>query len=104
MALNASRYISIEALRGDMGWNTFRETYMKATLMNEVMLERMEDRRIARKIYLWNVRSSRWKKCIKIVDRSGMLVVWVHIFSKGRESVYEWKVMNRKKKKKIRVG
>ena len=52
MALNASRYISIEALRGDMGWNTFRETYMKATLMNEVMLERMEDRRIARKIYL----------------------------------------------------
>ena len=30
-----------------------------------------------------------------------MLVVWVHIFSKGRESVYEWKVMNRKKKKKL---
>ena len=26
-ALNAPRYAAIEALRGDMGWSTFRETY-----------------------------------------------------------------------------
>ena len=27
MALNAPRYASVEALRGDMGWSTFRETH-----------------------------------------------------------------------------
>ena len=33
MALNAPRYAAaIEALRGDMGWSTFRERHMKATL------------------------------------------------------------------------
>ena len=46
MALNAPRYAAaIEALRGDMGWSTFRERHMKATLR----LERMEDTRLARK-------------------------------------------------------
>ena len=41
-------------------------------------------------------RSSRWnKKCIKIKDRSVMLVKWVHRFLKGSQSVHEWKVMNR---------
>ena len=32
MALNAPRYAAVEALRGDMGWSTFRERHMKATL------------------------------------------------------------------------
>ena len=27
MALNAPRYAAIEALRGDMGWSTFRERH-----------------------------------------------------------------------------
>ena len=30
-----------------------------------------------------------------MVDRSGMLVMWVHLFSEGRERVYEWKMMNK---------
>ena len=51
---------------------------------------------MARKVYLWNVRSSRWgKKCIKMVDRSGMLVRWVHRPFEGRENVCEWRMMNR---------
>ena len=78
MALNAPRYAAVEALRGDMGWSTFREKHMKATLKYKVRLERME----------WNVKSSRWeKKCMNMVDRSGMLIKWVHRFSEGRESV-----------------
>ncbi|MPD02143.1 hypothetical protein E2C01_097702 [Portunus trituberculatus] len=32
MALNAPRYTAVEALRGDMGWSTFRERLVKATL------------------------------------------------------------------------
>ena len=30
-----------------------------------------------------------------MVDESGILVMWVHGVSEGRERVYEWKVMNR---------
>ena len=33
MALNAPRYASVEALKGDMRWSTFRKRHMKATLM-----------------------------------------------------------------------
>ena len=32
---------------------------------------------------------------MNMVDRSGVLVRWVHRFCEGREWVYEWKVMNR---------
>ena len=53
---------------------------MKTTLRYKVRLERMEDTRIAQKVYLWNVRSSKWeKKCMNVVDRSGMLVMWKHM-------------------------
>ena len=31
MALNAPRCAALEALRGDMGWSTFRERVIKAT-------------------------------------------------------------------------
>ena len=31
MALNEPGYAVIEALRGDMGWSTFRERHVKAT-------------------------------------------------------------------------
>ena len=36
MTLNAPRYAAVEALRGDMGWSTFRESHMKATLRYKV--------------------------------------------------------------------
>ena len=50
----------------------------------------MEDTRIARKVYMWNEKSSKWKKkCTIMVDRSGLLVMWVHRFSEGKERVYE---------------
>ena len=39
MALNAPSYAAVEALRGDMGWSTFRERYVKATLRYKARLE-----------------------------------------------------------------
>ncbi|MPC56871.1 hypothetical protein E2C01_050837 [Portunus trituberculatus] len=60
MALNALRYTDVEALRGDMGWSTFRERL------------RMNDERIARKVYLWNESGSKWrKKCMRMTERNG---------------------------------
>ena len=59
----------------------------------------MENTKIAQKMYLWNVRSSKWeKKCMNMVDRCGMLVRWVNKFHEGREWVHEWKVMNKNRK------
>ena len=58
MALNAPRYASVEALRGNMGWSSFRK-HIKATLRYKIRLERMENTKIVRKVYLWNVRSSK---------------------------------------------
>jgi hypothetical protein len=37
----------VEALRRDIGWGTFRERRMKATLRYKVHLERMDDARWA---------------------------------------------------------
>ena len=54
MALNAPRYAAVESLRGDMGWSTFRERLTKATLRYKIRLERMDDTRLARQVYLWN--------------------------------------------------
>ena len=48
MTLNAPRYAAVEALRGDMGWSTFRERHIKATLRYKIRLERMENTKIAR--------------------------------------------------------
>ena len=39
MALNASKYPDVEAVRGDIRWSTFRERHMKATLRYKVRLE-----------------------------------------------------------------
>ena len=64
MALNAPRYVAVEALRGDMGWSSFRERYVKATLRYKARLEQMNDVRIVRKVFVWNVRSSKCgKRC-----------------------------------------
>ena len=45
MALDAPRYAVVEALRGDMGWSTFRKRPIIATLRYKVRLERLENTR-----------------------------------------------------------
>ena len=52
MTSNAPKYAAVEALRGDMGWSTFRKKHMKATLLYKVRLARTEDTRVTRKVYL----------------------------------------------------
>ncbi|MPC96497.1 hypothetical protein E2C01_091759 [Portunus trituberculatus] len=77
MALNAPKYTAVEALRGDMGWSSFRERLVKATLRYKVRLERMDDERIVRKVYLWNESGSQWRKrCKRMTEGSGLQVVW----------------------------
>ncbi|XP_050694867.1 uncharacterized protein LOC126984800 isoform X3 [Eriocheir sinensis] len=94
LALNAPRYAAVEALRGDMGWSTFRERFRKATLIYKVRLERMDDARLARKVYLWSVHESKWiKNCMRMVGDSGMRVRWVSR-EEGRR-FFEWKVTDR---------
>ena len=78
-----------------MGWNTFRERLMKAALGYKARLERMEDTRLARKVYLWNECSSKWGKwCLKMVCRSGMGVRWMHERINERIIMSEWKMVN----------
>ena len=96
MALNAPRFAAVEALRGDMGWSTFRERLVKATLRYKVRLERMENARLARKVYLWDMRESKWvNKCGRMIDRSRTLSRWVHRLNEGELNVSEWKITNR---------
>ena len=95
MALNAPRWAAVEALRGDMGWSTFRERYVKATMRYKVRLERMEDARLAHKVYLVNIVNSKWgNKCGRMVDRNSMLDRRVYIPVEGRLNVYEWRMTN----------
>ena len=88
--MNAPRYAATEALRGDMGWSTFRERHVKATIRYKIRLERMNDARLARKVYLWNESNSRWdKKCIKMVERSGLRIGLRRRPIEGRQHEYE---------------
>ena len=39
--MGANRYAVVEAIRGNDGWNTFEEKVIKAVLIYEVKLEKM---------------------------------------------------------------
>ena len=95
MALNAPKYAAVEALRGDMGWSTFRERYIKATLRYKVRLEQMENARLARKVYLWNG-SSRWvKRCMSMVNRNDMDIIWLYGGVGEGQVGHEWRMLHR---------
>ncbi|XP_045115935.1 uncharacterized protein LOC123507244 [Portunus trituberculatus] len=55
IALGANRYVTVEAIRGDMGWSTFRERLAKAVLRYRVRLQRMDGSKWTKKVYEWNV-------------------------------------------------
>ena len=79
LALGAPRWTAVEALRGDMGWSTFNERRMKAALRYKVRLERMNDERWARKMYLWNMRVSKWnRKCHALVRKCDLNEIWAY--------------------------
>ena len=94
MALNALRYAAVESLRGDMGWSTFRERLTKATLRYKIRLERMDDTRLARQVYLWNGCKRRWaKRCMKVVEGNGLNLWWMYEMVDDRERMSEWKTL-----------
>ena len=75
-----------------MGWSTFRERLVtKATLRYKVRLERMDDERIVRKVYLWNESGSKWsKRCMRMTERSGLQVVWEMRMVGRNQNEREW--------------
>ena len=68
VALGANKYVGVEAIRGDMGWSTFRERVMKGKMNYKIRLERMPNERIAKKVYEWNVSKSRWGRVVALVS------------------------------------
>ena len=52
---------------------------MKAALRYKVRLERMNDERWARKMYLWNMRVSKWnRKCHALVRKCDLNEIWAY--------------------------
>ena len=76
VALGANRYVGVEAIRGDMGWSTFRERVMKGKMNYKIRLERMPEERIAKKIYEFNGSKSKWSmQCKKVVRECGLKAI-----------------------------
>jgi hypothetical protein len=91
LALGAPRWTAVEALRGDMGWSTFKERRMRSVLRYKVRLERMDDERWARKMYMWNIKGSKWaRRCRALVRKCGMHEAWVRQGPAGPKD--EWVV------------
>ena len=77
IALGANRYVAVEAIKGDMGWSTFREKMAKAGLRYRVRLNRMDESRWARKVYEWNMFGKWMKDSIKVEMWAGELEMFV---------------------------
>ena len=96
MALNAPRFAASEALRGDMGWSTFSERHMKATMSYRGRLEQMDNERLAKKVFMWNRWESKWDGfCRKMLDKCG-IDAWrlMHRIRDGLErNRKEWKTV-----------
>ncbi|MPC37532.1 hypothetical protein E2C01_031014 [Portunus trituberculatus] len=68
-ALGANRCIGLEAVRGDTGWSTFRESIAKGKMSYIKKIEGMDDERWAKKVLSekrpessWRREINRWKK------------------------------------------
>jgi hypothetical protein len=100
VALGANGYVGVEAIRGDVGWSTFRERVMKSCLNYKIRLERMDSERWARKVYEWNSGKSKWEAgCRALVNKCGYQKVNRQMYEDGgvgwmivneRGSGYEW--------------
>ena len=62
VVLGANRYAAVETIRGEAGWSTFEERIGKAVLKYKVRLEKMPEKRLARRVYEWVGRDSKWTK------------------------------------------
>ena len=69
LTLGANKYVAVEAIRGDMGWSTFKERIDKGILGYILRLEEMEERSWARKVYEFSKDGSRWSKMCRRLER-----------------------------------
>ena len=73
LALGGNKLEGVEAIRGEMGWSTFEERYIKATLKYKVRLEKMGEDRWAKKVYRDVGNKSKWLKgCVRSVRKIQM--------------------------------
>ncbi|KAG0717602.1 hypothetical protein GWK47_054088 [Chionoecetes opilio] len=77
IALGANRYVAVEAIRGDMGWSTFRERIAKAGLRYRARLQRMDDSKWASKVWDWNMYGKWMKDSVKVERWTGELGMFV---------------------------
>ena len=74
-----------------MGWSNFRER-LGRLLQDKIRLERMDDARLAQKVYLWSMLENEWmKNCMKMLGDSGMRVRWMSTREGGRRFC-RWKL------------
>jgi hypothetical protein len=52
IGLRANRFVAVEAIRGDMGWNTFEERMAKGRLSYRARLEMMDEVRYAKRVFM----------------------------------------------------
>ena len=64
-ALGANRFTGLEAVRGDMGWSTFRERIAKGKLSFIKKIEGLDEDRWAKKVINEDRTGSSWRKEIK---------------------------------------
>ncbi|KAG0728534.1 hypothetical protein GWK47_032294 [Chionoecetes opilio] len=77
IALGANRYVAVEAIRGDMGWSTFRERIAKTGLRYRARLQRMGDSKWASKVWDWNMYGKWMKDSVKVERWTGALGIFV---------------------------
>lgn len=68
IALGGNKYTAVEAIRGDMGWSTFRERIAKAGLRYRARVIRMDVDRWASKVLDWNI-CGKWMMGLTKVKR-----------------------------------
>ena len=70
VALGANGYSGVEAIRGDMGWSSFYERHMKASILYKVRIDRMENTRWVKKMHLVVNRESKWLRTCKMLAKN----------------------------------
>ena len=76
-----------------MGWSTFAERFMKAVLMFKVRLERMDEQRWAKKVYMMNHSRSKWEKmCVRYVNKCEFNRMFTVRLDETQRP--EWRILN----------
>ena len=67
IGLGGNKYVAVEAVRGEMGWSSFKERGAKAILNFKVRMDLMDNNRWVKKVEKWG--GSIWSNCCGRVIR-----------------------------------